>query len=72
MTLYASEKYKSVNSARLRQIWPPIRITVISRKLVKVLILAVHILHFLLFFMINKLYHNSYVTGGDFTQNTFR
>jgi hypothetical protein len=36
MALYASEKYKGVNSARLGQISIPIRIIVINRKLVKV------------------------------------
>ena len=35
MALYASEKYKGVNSASLRQYWPPIRIILLGTKLIK-------------------------------------
>jgi hypothetical protein len=66
MALYASDKFKGVNSASLRQYWPPARIILIGRKLIKILILTMHIFHSLLILMVNKLYQNPYVTGGYF------
>ena len=62
MALYASEKFKGVNSASLRQYWPLIRIILIGRKLIKSLTLKMHIFHSLLILMVNKLYQNPYVT----------
>jgi len=66
MALHASEKCKGVNSASLRQYCPPIRIILLGTKLIKILILTVHISHSLLTLMVDKLYQNPYVTGGDF------